>query len=62
VKYQLAFLHDTVEDKNISLREIEAIFGSEVADAVDVVSKEELGVKRDLETYLTRHSHMSTVL
>jgi (p)ppGpp synthase/HD superfamily hydrolase len=53
-----------VEDKNVSLREIESIFGSEVADSVDVVSKEELGIKRDLTSYLPNafdHEHGSVL-
>lgn len=52
VKYMAAFLHDTVEDKNVSVQEIEALFGAEVAYTVDLLSKEVLGVKKDLTLYL----------
>jgi (p)ppGpp synthase/HD superfamily hydrolase len=40
-----AVLHDTVEDCNADLAEVEKLFGREVADAVDAVSR------RQAETY-----------
>lgn len=52
VKYKAAFLHDTVEDKNVPISEIERLFGSEVADVVNLLSKSELGVERPKENYL----------
>ncbi len=44
--YTLVFLHDVVEDKNVSLEEIEKRWGSEVARKLDLLSKEVLGVKK----------------
>lgn len=44
--YTLVFLHDVVEDKNVSLEEIEKLWGSEIARKLDLLSKEVLGVKK----------------
>ena len=44
--YILAFLHDTVEDKNVPLEEIERMFGPEIKHKVDLLSKEVLGQKK----------------
>jgi (p)ppGpp synthase/HD superfamily hydrolase len=44
--YTLVFLHDVVEDKNVSLLEIERIFGKEIAHKLDLLSKEVLGIKK----------------
>ena len=52
IKYSGVFLHDVVEDKNVPITEIETLFGAEVADVVNLLSKEELGVKRDSQSYL----------
>ena len=35
----IGWLHDTVEDTPITLRDIEAAFGPETADAVDAISR-----------------------
>ena len=45
-----AILHDVVEDHHIPLSEIESRWGSEVAAAVDSVTRREMPVK---ETYMT---------
>ena len=45
--YILVFLHDTVEDKNVPLLEIEQIWGAEIARKLDLLSKEVLGVKKE---------------
>jgi (p)ppGpp synthase/HD superfamily hydrolase len=37
---QCALLHDVVEDANISLAEVEALFGKSVADGVSALSKD----------------------
>lgn len=39
VKYAAAFLHDTVEDKDVSLNDIEKLFGTEVAEVVGLLTK-----------------------
>ena len=44
--YILAFTHDTVEDKNVPLAEIESRFGTEIAAKLDLLSKEVLGIKK----------------
>ena len=66
IKYAAAFLHDIVEDKNIPISEIETQFGSEVAETVALLSKEELGNKRfdNLKKYyddVFAHEHASIV-
>lgn len=37
----IAYLHDTVEDSDATVEEIEAIFGADVADAVDSMTHRE---------------------
>lgn len=64
IKYAAAFLHDTVEDKNVSIKTIDRCFGGEIAEVVDLLSKEEMGVKRDANIYLPNifaHEHASVV-
>ena len=45
--YILAFLHDVVEDKNVPLEEIASRFGTEIAQKVDLLSKEVLCKKKE---------------
>lgn len=45
------FLHDTVEDTDVGVREIEAAFGQLVAGAVWRLTKKSRGVKKPLESY-----------
>ena len=42
----VGFLHDVMEDCNVPMTEIEARFGSLIAEATDVMSKETEGVRR----------------
>ena len=44
--YTLAFLHDTVEDKNVSLARISEIWGASTAEKLDLLSKQVHGVKK----------------
>ena len=44
---QAALLHDTVEDTDTTLREIEQHFGKEIASAVDALTKNEKLPKKD---------------
>lgn len=46
----VAFLHDVVEDKPVSVRSLEVEFGPEVAAAVDAMSKSVGGTKRSPES------------
>ncbi len=43
-----ALLHDVVEDSPTPLSEIEELFGGKIAHLVDLLSKEILGVKKEL--------------
>lgn len=45
----VGFLHDTVEDKNVTVAQIESMFGEFIASGVDAMSKEVEGVKRSPE-------------
>ena len=47
----VAYLHDVVEDTDATLWEIETLFGKEVADAVDAITKRN---GEDREYYLDR--------
>lgn len=47
----VGWLHDTVEDTGLTLKEVEAQFGRETAEAVDAVSRRS---GEEWETYLLR--------
>lgn len=47
----VAWLHDTVEDTNITLSDIEELFGKEVRDAVDAITRRK---GEDRSVYLKR--------
>lgn len=51
----VAYLHDVVEDTNVSLREIEERFGDEIADAVEAISRIKTNdYKESEDSYLLR--------
>ena len=47
----VSLLHDVVEDYDVSLMEIESMFGERVADSVRRISKVIRGVKKDSAEY-----------
>lgn len=47
----VALLHDTVEDTNVILKDIETKFGKTIADAIDAMTKRDGG---EYMTYLAR--------
>jgi (p)ppGpp synthase/HD superfamily hydrolase len=51
-----AFLHDTIEDKDITAEEIADRFGLEVARAVSLLTKKSRGMVKDKEDYFKRMS------
>ena len=55
-----AFLHDVVEDYNISLVEIEQLFGINVRDIVQLLSKKVNGFKVSEVDYFHRLSNLPT--
>lgn len=49
---QMIMLHDVVEDYNVSLVEIEKMFGKEIAEGVEALSKVVNGHKKDMVSYM----------
>ncbi len=47
----VGWLHDTVEDTGLELEEVRRVFGPEIADAVDAISRRE---GEDWDAYLVR--------
>ena len=47
----VALLHDVCEDYNIGFEEIEAVFGKDCAQAVQLLTKKHRGTKKPLEQY-----------
>lgn len=59
-----AFLHDTVEDKEVTIDEVRDSFGADIAQDVCLLSKEVEGAKKDLKMYfvgLMRNPYVSIV-
>ena len=55
----VAVLHDTVEDTEITVKEIHKYFGAEIADAIDAISKRK---NEPLEQYWIRIKQNKTAL
>ena len=51
-----ALLHDVVEDYNVTVKQIEDLFGTQIADAVDNLSKVVDGVKKSPDMYFHKLS------
>ena len=49
--FSVSFLHDTIEDRDVSHEEIEARFGTKVKDGVLLLSKKYRGERKNLEDY-----------
>lgn len=49
---QMIMLHDVVEDYNVSLVEIEKLFGKDIAEGVEALSKVVHGKKKDMVAYM----------
>lgn len=49
---QMIMLHDVVEDYNVSLVEIEKMFGKDIAEGVEALSKVVNGHKKDMVSYM----------